>query len=78
MMDEEKKRNDPVILELSSLKERVTRLEERFSLIEKLMQLVERRMDKLEKTIEKMDSRIWAILVSVILTILIQLLLRFI
>lgn len=74
----DEKDNNPLLLEFSSLKERVTRLEERFSLLEKMMLLIEQRIDKLEKIIEKIDGRIWAILASIIIAILIQLLLRFI
>jgi uncharacterized coiled-coil protein SlyX len=73
----DRKEDDPLLLEFSSLKERVTRLEERFTLIERLMSSLEQRIDRLEKIIEKIDGRVWYLLAGIILSILIQILLRF-
>jgi len=78
MSREDRKEDDPLLLEFSSLKERVTRLEERFTLIERLMTALEQRIDKLEKVLEKIDGRVWYLLAGIIVSILIQILLRFI
>jgi len=74
-VDEEKNNPDnPLIIEISALKERVARLEERTSAIEKFMSSLEERLGKLEEHLEKIDGRVWAILSGVILSILIQIL----
>jgi len=64
----------PLIIEISALKERVARLEERTSAVEKFMSSLQDRLDKLEKRLEKVDGRIWAVLSSIALSIIIQIL----
>jgi len=56
---------NPIIAEISALKERVARLEEKTSSLESVMNYLKTR-------IEKLDGKIWAILTGVILSILIQ------
>jgi len=72
---EKNDQNNPLIIEISALKERVARLEERTSAVEKFMSALQDRLEKLEKRLEKIDGRIWAILSGIILSILIQIML---
>ena len=74
-MEELPEKDDPLIVEIVNLKERVARLEERTSAIEKFMGSLEDRLGKLEKHLEKIDGRVWAILSGVILSVLLQILL---
>jgi len=74
-VSEEKNNPDnPLIIEISALKERVARLEERTLSVEKFMSSLQDRLDKLEKRLEKVDGRIWAVLSSIALSIIIQIL----
>jgi len=66
--DQEK--NDPnglLMIEISGLRERVARLEERTESLEDVVNYLKQR-------IEKLDSKIWAILSGIAVSILIQIL----
>jgi len=59
--------NNPLMIEISGLRERVARLEERTESLEDVVNYLKQR-------IEKLDSKIWAILSGVVISILIQIL----
>jgi len=59
------KENNPLVIEIASLRERVARLEERTESLEGVIKYLKSR-------IEKLDGKVWAILSGVILSILIQ------
>jgi len=60
---------NPLMVEISGLKERVARLEERTVGLEDTIKYLKQR-------IEKLNGKIWIILSGVILSILIQILMR--
>jgi len=70
-MDREK--DDPLILDLA---QRLSRVEERVSGLEKFMDSLQRRLDGLEERLSKVDSKMWWILGSVIVGILLTILTR--
>ena len=59
--------NGPLMIEISGLRERVARLEERTESLEDVVNYLKQR-------IEKLDSKIWAILSGIAISILIQIL----
>ena len=59
--------NGPLMIEISGLRERVARLEERTESLEDIVNYLKQR-------IEKLDSKIWAILSGIVVSILIQIL----
>jgi phage shock protein A len=71
----EKKHDDPIILDLVA---RVARLEERVNGIEKTIAFVKEKIEGLEGRMEKVDNRLWYVITGVILSILLQILMRLI
>jgi len=59
--------SNPLMIEISGLRERVARLEERTESLEDIVNYLKQR-------IEKLDSKIWAILSGIVISILIQIL----
>ncbi len=75
-MVEEKRRldiDDPVVIDIV---QRVTRLEERVLMLEKIINMLREKISKIETLAEKIDSRTWYIITGIILSILIQILMR--
>lgn len=73
MSELEKKRDDPIILDLVA---RVARLEERVNGIEKTIAFVKEKIEGLERRVEKIDNRTWWILATIAVSIIVQVLLR--
>jgi tetrahydromethanopterin S-methyltransferase subunit B len=64
-----RKSDDPVMAEIVGLRERVARLEQRTENMEGALKAIKER-------IEKLSDRVWYVLSGVILSILLQILLR--
>lgn len=66
-------KDDPIVIDLV---QRVSRLEERVSGVEREINWLKESVREIKSRIESVDSKTWAILVSVILTILVQILFK--
>ena len=69
----EKRRDDPVILEFA---QRLSRLEARVDGVEKSIDYVKEKVKALELSVSRIDNRLWYVITGVILSILVQILLR--
>lgn len=78
-MAEEKKKNkdddgiNPLIFELA---QRVTRLEEKTNSLDKTINLLKDKIDRVENTLDKIDGRTWAIVAGVIVSIVVEILVK--
>jgi phage shock protein A len=69
----EDRRDDPLFIELVA---KVARLEERVNGLERTIAFVKEKIEGLEKRMEKVDNRIWWILATITVSIIVQILLR--
>lgn len=72
-MSEDKRRDDPVILDFA---QRLSRLEARVDGIERSIDYVKEKVKALELSVMRMDNKLWYVITGVALTILLQILLR--
>ena len=69
----EKRHDDPIILDLA---QRLSRLEARVDGVERSIDYVKEKVKALESSVMRIDSKLWYVITGVVLTILLQILLR--
>jgi hypothetical protein len=64
---------DPIVIDII---QRVAKLEERVTMLERIIGLIKEKLDKVECVVDKIDGRVWLVLASIIVSILIQILMK--